>query len=217
MTLEELIQAQGVQQHLKPLTHNLLLNIRGANGSGKSTIPICMLEDDPDAFEVTAGLNGKPHVLATVSPKYHTAALGKYRTACGGLDTFKDINCIKVAAAYMWMMDYNLIMEGILASTVYGSYITLFNTLHKILPRRMLVLNLEPPLETCLQRVYERNGGKPVKEEQIRAKYNRVKQLGLKFEEYGFNVIHADNSVISRADTLTWAAELTGCADFTTP
>ena len=42
--------------------NRLVLNIRGTNGSGKSTIPMSML-DDPDMYVITKPYQGKPTKL----------------------------------------------------------------------------------------------------------------------------------------------------------
>ena len=60
----------------------VLVNIRGCNGSGKSTIPMSM-KDDPKAFTIKGTVEGKPVTLLTVFPKYNWLALGKYETKTG--------------------------------------------------------------------------------------------------------------------------------------
>ena len=53
----------------------LLINIRGCNGSGKSTIPIEMLKKDKEAQAIRKLYNGKEKVIAHASPKFKIVIL----------------------------------------------------------------------------------------------------------------------------------------------
>ena len=68
------------------LNKHLLVNIRGSNGSGTSTIPIMMMSTDPYAFEVVWYRNTKTRVICTVFPSYEFLAIGHYHSKCGGMD-----------------------------------------------------------------------------------------------------------------------------------
>lgn len=189
-----------------PVTHNKLVNIRGCNGSGKSTIPIMMMNTDPYTFEVVWEVDGKERVIATVFPSYKWAALGHYHSKCGGMDSMKTTDEIKAAVKALWAVDYNLIMEGIMASTVRQTYIDLFSELRSTQPvhRDIIIFNLLPPLSVCLKRIQERNGGKPIKEEQVESKWTTVDKNVSYFEQAGFRCIRADNSDIAKNYTLKW-------------
>ena len=113
------------------VTQNLLVNIRGCNGSGKSTIPLAMMENDLNVFEVSWLVEGKERVLATVFPEYQFAALGKYTNKCGGMDSMKTTDEIRLAVEVLWNLNYNILMEGIMASTVRQTYIDLFTRLNQ--------------------------------------------------------------------------------------
>ena len=194
------------------VTNNKLVNIRGCNGSGKSTIPIMMMNTDPYSFEVTWIVEGKERVIATVFPSYNYAALGKYSTACGGMDSMKTTDEIKSAVNILWNLNYNLIMEGIMASTVRQTYIDLFTQLNQVhkLQREIIIYNLLPPLQVCLDRIQIRNGGKPIKEEQVASKWATVEKNVQYFEDAGFTCIVADNSDISKDETIDWFFNMLG-------
>lgn len=183
-----------------------LINIRGCNGSGKSTIPILMMETDPYAFEVIWRVDGKERVVATAFPSYQYAALGHYHSKCGGMDSMKTTDEIKAAVDVMWNMNYNLILEGIMTSTVRQTYIDLFQNMNKIheLQREIIIYNLLPPLQVCLDRIQSRNGGKPVKEEQVASKWRTVEKNIQYFEAAGFKCIRASNENLERSKTLEW-------------
>ena len=185
--------------------HKLAVNVRGCNGAGKSTIPFSLWENDPDTFEVYWKYTSKPHVIATVSPKYGWLALGRYQTKTGGMDSLSSTQEIKDAAEVFWTTGYHLLMEGVVASTVRGTYVDLFNDLNqRYQPRKVVIYNLLPPLETCLQRIQQRNGGKEIKDDLVGKKWKIVERNAQKFKELGFNSIVADNSNITREQTREW-------------
>lgn len=188
----------------QPITNNNLVNIRGCNGSGKSTIPLAMKEEDPDTFELVWHNSGKDRVVATVFPNFKWLALGRYATKCGGMDAMKDTAEIKLAVQTLWVLDYNIIMEGIMASTVRQTYIDLFNELNTTMDqsRDITIYNITTPIEICLQRIQIRNGGKPIKEELVEGKWKTVKNNALKFREAGFRSIEVDNSTFTKDTTL---------------
>ena len=193
-----------------PVTYNesigrKLINIRGCNGAGKSTVPISMLESDPDSFELGWRVDGRLKTLATVFPAFNTLALGHYHSKCGGMDSIKDTDTIKSSLAAVWNLPYNIIMEGIMASTVRQTYIDLFKSMNaNNEPREIIIYNILPPLQTCLDRIQERNGGKPIKEEQVASKWRTVDKNADAFAAEGFTSIKVSNAEISREDTLEW-------------
>lgn len=202
----ELKDLCDLHKSLPTNTQLKLINIRGCNGSGKSTIPIQMMETDPYTFEVVWQVDGKERVIATVFPSYQYAALGHYHSKCGGMDSMKTTDEIKSAVNVMWDLDYNIIMEGIMASTVRQTYIDLFTDLNKShqLQREIIVFNLLPPLQVCLNRIQSRNGGKPIKEEQVASKWGTVEKNIQYFEAAGFKCIKTSNADISKEETLDW-------------
>lgn len=175
-----------------------LINIRGCNGSGKSTIPMSML-DDPDRYMVEKPYKGKLRKLLTVFPNYGWLALGSYHNKCGGLDGYVDTDMIKKGFWYALKKfpDYNIIMEGVIPSTVYTTYEKLFLEAQEQYPeRRFIVLNLLPPVEECLKRIQQRNGGKPIKDELVRSKWSTVYKNADKFSQAGILSLKWDNSQI---------------------
>ena len=192
-----------------------LINVRGCNGSGKSTIVQSFKESDPGAYEVLweypfdSLKQTKPKVLATVFPNFHMLALGSYKIKTGGLDTFKSNDETASALDCLWDTGYDIIMEGVISSTIRTTYVDLFNRMlieHKI-KRHVIFFNLLPPVDVCIQRVLNRNGGKPIKENLLISKYKTIERNASKFEELGFTSIKADNSEIVREETLSWFLE----------
>ena len=183
----------------------LLVNIRGRNGAGKSTIPISMMSD-PRLEIIQKPYKGKTYKVATVFPSFGWVVLGSYLNKTGGLDTFP--NNELMFKTLKWILknysDYNILMEGIIASTIYSTYRDLFNEIREKCPdTKIVLLFFMPPLETSIQRVYERNGGKPVKEDAIKAKYGMVSRNFEKFKRDGFCVKKIDTSKTPKDRMLT--------------
>lgn len=173
-----------------------ILNIRGTNGSGKSTIPMSML-DDPDMYVITKPYQGKPTKIATVFPNYGWVVLGTYFNKTGGLDCLKNNGITQKAFWYVLKKypEYNLLMEGIISSTIFSTYLELFtNAQDRYTDLQVIVLELTTPVKICLDRIQQRNGGKPIKEELVIAKQKTIHRACEKLETAGIEVIRWDNS-----------------------
>ena len=199
---KDFIQVYSTQEH----SNAALVNIRGCNGSGKSTVPLKMLEQDKYSFEVVWNVEGKERVMATVFPQFNFLALGHYHSKCGGMDSIRTTDEIRLAVDTLWNLNFNILMEGVLASTVRQTYIDLFSRLNKEKPikRHIIIYNILPPLETCLKRIQERNGGKPIKEELVASKWKTVNNNIKHFQNAGFNSLSVSNENIPIESTLDW-------------
>lgn len=179
----------------------LLVNIRGCNGSGKSTIPMSMM-NDPDMFiQDLLGSDGKKISSITVFPSYGWVALGTYFNKTGGLDTLKnnDVTRITLYAALDLFTEYDVLMEGIMASTIRSTYIDLFHEVERNYKGlKVLILSLLPPVEIAIYRVYKRNGGKPIKEDAVRMKWKTVERNVKYFADAGFTSIKVDSSKVRK-------------------
>lgn len=183
----------------------LLVNIRGCNGAGKSTIPMLMYERDPEMRTVSVDDNGKAPWI-TIFPKYGWIALGTYHSKTGGMDTFKNNSVTFRTLEYAWTNypDYDILMEGVISSTILSTYVKVFKEYKKkvrhnqINRRNILVMNFLPPLEVCIERVLDRNGGTPVKEDQIESKWNSVNRNHYRFLEYKISSVKINTAKISR-------------------
>ena len=173
----------------------IIVNIRGCNGAGKSSIPMSML-DDPDMYVVEKPYKGKTRKIATVFPSYGWIAMGTYFNKTGGLDGFPDTNLTKKTFWYLLKKypEYNLLMEGVIASTVFSTYAELFKQAQKrYSDREVYVVSLIPPISHCLKRIQKRNGGKPIKEELVASKWRSVRRNVDKFKSEGLMSFTWDN------------------------
>ena len=178
----------------------LLVNIRGTNGSGKSTIPIS-LKDDPDMYEVVKPYQGKPKKILTVFPNYGWVALGDYSNPTGGLDKFPNKAFTEKVLYYALKKfpEYNILMEGILAATTYSTYADLFREVQDSYGIQPVIYYLMPPVETCIERIKKRNGGKEFKENLVWDKYRMMERGIEKFKNAGeFPVVVVDNSNVDK-------------------
>lgn len=182
----------------------VLVNIRGCNGSGKSTIPMSMM-DDHDMYIVEKSVDGKKKKILTVFPTYKWIALGSYLNKTGGMDTLPN-KALKQKILWYALKEYpeyDVLMEGVIDSTVRGAYIDLFNEVKQRYPdRTVIVASFVPPVDVCIDRVYERNGGKPIKEDAVIQKHKIVDRNVDKFKEAGFISLRLDTSKVKREDML---------------
>lgn len=178
----------------------LIVNIRGCNGAGKSTIPMSML-DDPEMYVVTKPYKGKDKGILTVFPTYGWVALGTYKNKTGGLDVFPNNELTHKAFWYALKKfpEYDILMEGVIASTIRSTYVNLFNEAKEKYPeRQVLIVNFIPPLEVCLERVQLRNGGKAINESAVEQKWKIINRNVQKFKDEGFISLRVDNSKCSK-------------------
>lgn len=184
----------------------MIVNIRGCNGAGKSTIPMAMMELDPDYEVIKLGVSktGKPCAPAvTVFPKLKWVALGTYFNKTGGMDTYGTNDHTKQALAYVLKHypDYDIVMEGVIASTIKSTYAELFRDL-QAQGHQVLIMAFLPPLEVCLERIQERNGGKPIKEDLVASKWRSVNSGVDYFREAGLTALRVDTSKCTKESML---------------
>lgn len=175
----------------------VLVNIRGCNGAGKSTIPLSMM-DDPK-MEVI-GIKGGKRPYLTIFPTYGWIALGTYFNKTGGLDTYRTNEETRQALfAALEYTEMDILMEGVIASTIKSTYVNLFRDIQA---RKIIVVSFIPPIEVCLERIYQRNGGKPIKEEQVYSKWRTVDRNVEYFRQHGFTSLRIDTSKVTKDQML---------------
>ena len=187
------------------MSKRMLVNIRGCNGAGKSTIPMAMMDDSEMFVQELLGSNGKKISALTVFPTYGWVALGTYFNKTGGLDTLKnnEITRMTLYAALDLFPEYDVLMEGIMASTIRSTYIDLFHEIEGYYRNvKVLIMSLLPPVEIAISRVYKRNGGKPIKEDAVRGKWFTVERNAKYFAEAGFDSIKVNSAKVKKSQML---------------
>jgi thymidylate kinase len=169
-----------------------IFNIRGTNGSGKSTLVRKLLGVNP--LEVKHYLYDTGRFNYTTQGKNHVA-IGHYRKNCGGCDTIKTQHEIKqliyIESSRMAdpeRLEKNILFEGVIVSTIYQPWADFDEAIGG-----MVWCYLDTPLDVCIQRVYERNGGKPIKEQLVIDKYKAIKRTSEKACKDGLKVVVLDH------------------------
>lgn len=142
-----------------------------------------MLED-PQMYVVRKPYQGREKNILTVFPSFGWVVLGTYQNKTGGLDCFPNTELTKKAFWYALnhFPNYNILLEGVIASTVFSTYADLFLAAQEKYPQDdFCIVLLTPPLETCLKRIQKRNGGKPIKEDLVAKKWQIVNKSVEKF------------------------------------
>lgn len=168
-----------------------------------------MKELDKSTKQESFSINGKK-IRYTIFPRLNWIALGSYEAKTGGMDTISTKVEKQSLLRLLWteFPDYDILMEGVIDSTILSTYVDLFKDYENMVdegsinPRRILIVSFLPPLETCIARVYERNGGKPVLENQIESKWKSVERNHLRFKQAGLTSVRVDTSKVTRQGML---------------
>lgn len=154
----------------KPTRPKYCINVRGTNGCGKTTLAREFMKLGYEEVTTATLKNSKPGFV--LCPEYELLLIGNYRNKCGGCDILvkeQIVRLLKLA----WMTPYNIIFEGVLVSNSCWPYLELMREYSKeIYPRLYGFAYLDLPLEECLRRIYQRNGGKQINEELVARKHN---------------------------------------------
>lgn len=175
-----------------------VIELRGTNGAGKSTIVHSLLTEDGKTpiyldHYLASGKNSQK-VLGYHLHKIDCAICGTYETQCGGCDSIKTADDIeqrirKFAGEYK-----HVIAEGITLSHTFGRYNELAVDLGDY-----YFLFLTTPVEVCIKRVLQRRREKgntkpfdPYKKMGLVTDYERVQVAYRKLKAAGRNVIDLD-------------------------
>jgi len=164
------------------------INVRGCNGSGKTTLLRCLARD-PGCFVVEAPVPDHKPIPITYAPG-GLAIIGDYTPAAAG-QTTAGLDRVKTQAAAKAVIEFAgsdpavraVLFEGVVVSTIYGPWREWSRA-----NGGMLWAFLDTPLEVCLKRIQERNGGKPIKEEQVAAKHRTIQRVKEKAKADGERV-----------------------------
>lgn len=181
------------------MTKKVVVNIRGCNGAGKSTIPASMM-DDEDMFVQSYAWDGKDTKMLTVFPSYGWVALGTYFTKTGGCDRFSNKAMTEYALkrALEDFPEYDIVLEGVVLSTVFSTYGDFFKSIEEQYDRKVIIVTLTTPVSTCIERIYKRNGGIPFNERKVEQKYGMVMRSHEKYKAIGLKAIKIDPSRVSK-------------------
>lgn len=147
-----------------------ILNIRGTNGSGKSSVVRQLMEHF--GVEADVAKPGTKRVWA-YQLRNRMYVLGRYETACGGADTVSSFAKIKQQVSIL-AGHGDVVFEGVLWSGVFKSSDEFAHNS----PHHVIFATLDTPAEVCIERVVARRklagNSKPFDPENLLAKHKSV-------------------------------------------
>lgn len=180
---------EGILSHLKKrfprYTNRVIMNPRGTNGSGKSTVMFDLMK----TFGKDEILNEEGKIIGYKVKCYPPLYIvGNYSTPTGGVDTIRtmDIVCERIAN---FAKKGDVIFEGLLVSGFHGRWVDL----EKKLPHCKFIYGvMDTPLETCIERVVQRRkeagNEKPFDPKNLKAKHRSVQSSRLALIKAGSDV-----------------------------
>lgn len=188
----------------------MIINIRGTNGSGKTTLARDLIGADAKPINLlwypspTKRDPERKQAVEAYGRPGGWLAVGSYRQGCGGMDTIPsfDLQQRAIRAAHDWKREGGpelprdgrpryIVCEGVLASTVAGSWLNFFGGFNK---DEVLIAYLDTPLEVCLERIRQRQiaakgEAREIKSEQVADKIRAIEATRKRFDEAGFKTI----------------------------
>lgn len=179
------------------MSKNIIVNIRGTSGSGKSTIAFEFLKRFPN--EPLTGKDGKIKGYrvntAEAGLKFDVFILGKYTTVCGGLDACPTQAEAGDLAVKAYEQGGHVLAEGLLASAagpkgaftdaIYQTGAAIFGI-------------LDTPLQVCLDRVRARRlakgNEKPFNEKNTKDKHTQTMSTAKALHKLGYDVRAIDHT-----------------------
>lgn len=130
---------------------NLIINVRGTSGSGKSTIVFELMKRYP-VKELDLDAKGRPGNYEIKLPRGQKLyVIGRYSTQCGGCDGIGS-NVEVMRRAEHYAKKGHVLFEGLLLSSTYGA-LGAWSERYK---DNFVFAFLDTPLKTCLRRVNAR-------------------------------------------------------------
>ena len=171
---------------------SVIVNLRGPGGSGKTTSVrkfmklFASMEPIIDT-EPRYGKTGrllKPRILGYQNHGTFRV-VGSYETDCGGCDTISDQATIRRLIEEWADAGYDVVFEGLLISSIWGTWLDFG---HKMEDKGHTYVwaFMNTPLDQCVKNIYKRNGGKPIKESLVKAKWDINQEHIRRTSEDGF-------------------------------
>lgn len=183
----------------------MIINIRGTNGSGKTHLARQLIGSDAqtiDLVEYPSPTKKEPNRTRFVegwgTPGEYLA-IGSYKQGCGGMDTIPSFELQQ--AAVLRASDWDgfgvipapqtIVCEGVLASTVAGSWLSFFSGFNK---REVLIAYLDTPLELCLERIRARQIAakgetREIKTDLVENKIKAINATRKRFDDAGIRTV----------------------------
>ena len=184
---------------------SLILNIRGTNGSGKSTLMRGLMDHLGVVSEIE---DAKSDRVWAYELNHNIRVLGRYETACGGVDAIKEgregrapgepgFRNTRKGITLLSSLGH-VMFEGVLWSTVFKSS----NYIAEKLPQHHFIFAmLDTPAEVCIERVNirrEASGNiKPFNPEELLSKIEQIqrRQVDLAKSGHDTRIIPYKNAI----------------------
>jgi len=165
-----------------------IVSIRGTHGSGKSTIVRKILDKYPHIPHQKVGAKRPEGYLVNLPNGRNLAVLGPYHTACGGCDAVQPYVTILDLLAEAAGHGYDVLLEGALVSSSYGS---VGHAMNEHAPDSVFAF-LDTPLQTCLDRIKARRAAKgnhePLDPKNTTVKFDNVARTKTQMAKLGSSV-----------------------------
>lgn len=163
-----------------------IIQIRGSNGAGKTTIVRQFVQRNNLEIK-KVNIKGKETCIST-NKNGSIVVLGRYDKKTGGCDLYD--NTEHVLNTIMWTM-INLkpkiiVFEGMIYSLSY-KFASKVSDFVKKYNYQYIAISLYTNPDVVFERIYKRNGGKPIKENLILDKIKSVKTSHNKLVSNGYN------------------------------
>lgn len=167
-----------------------IINIRGTNGSGKTTLARGLA--GPQASEVILTWYKQPRKDGSTYDRSipglqgsGVTLVGPYREGLktGGCDGIKTQDLVGQAVEAAAPLGPVTVFEGIVISTIYERWAAFAKRRGDV-----MFMFLSTPLEECLRRIQQRNGGKDIKEDLVADKVRSIEATRVKLVAAGLPV-----------------------------
>lgn len=182
----------------------MIVNLRGTSGSGKSYVGFKLLEEYGPGEEVysteffpnrkTGAPRKKPKLIGHVLPGGLCLA-GRYRLKkstrtggegySGGVDGFFPIDELQRMLEWLLARDdvHHMLFESLMISGTFQRWLDF--SLRYGGPEQFAFATMDTPLELVFERIQQRNGGRPIKEETVVKHRRQVFRCAEKFGAAG--------------------------------
>jgi cytidylate kinase len=155
----------------------MLVKLHGTSGAGKSTVARELMSKATHVRPIK-GVNGKIDCYECILPILDKPlfVLGRYITACGGLDTLTNVND-HIRLMHRSAQYGHVFYEGLLGSEYYGR----IGQESERYGDDHIFAFLDTPVELCIERVkqrrFERKVNKPLNETNTRGRIDKINRL----------------------------------------
>lgn len=160
-----------------------VINIRGCNGSGKSTVVQAILAVGRARPIFGACGPGRPEAYELVLPQVAKSVyvLGSYLTPVGGCDRLGSADLVK-DLVLKYQPQGHVLFEGLIISDYYGKLCEALEPFGN----QVAVIFLNTPLEVCLERLHERQtAGKARGEKNVKHHFEAAQSVRKRMLENG--------------------------------